>query len=62
MGMRISYIRKTKHNGAYSLDQPQAAYKLPVQPITNKVWMSFRGCFSAHIFLCFLEDLQCSFP
>lgn len=40
VGMRKSYMRKTKHNGAYSVDQPQAAYKLPVQPITNKVWMS----------------------
>lgn len=62
VGMRISYMRKTKHNGAYNVDQPQAAYKLPVQPMTNKVWIFFNGCFSASISLCFLEALFCSFP
>lgn len=62
VGMRITYMRKTKHNGAYTVDQPQAAYKLPVQLMTNKVWMSFNGCFSASISLCFLEALCCSFP
>lgn len=38
-------MRKIKR----SMVQPQAAYRLPVQPISKKVWMSFNSCVSAFI-------------